>query len=379
MAMRSKKAIIIGAGIGGLAAGIALHQAGMEVEIFERAPAIRELGAGISLWANAIHALHRLGLGDALSTLSVPYAMDGLRSSNGAPLVKISMTELERQIGTAIVVLHRADLLGLLLKALGTQHIRFGASCVGCHLDTQGATASFADGRQVRSDLIVGADGLHSVIRAALHRMQPPRYAGCTAWRAVVPFPAEIQASESWGQGSVFGKVPMRGNQVYWYATKNVPEGERSPNEKAELLRLFQGWHAPIEALIEATDDSAIVRNDIYDRPCLRTWGKGCVTLLGDAAHPMTPFLGQGGCQALEDAVVLGQCVRNAVSIEAALRAYERERVPRANALVKRSRAVGRIAQLQWPLAVTLRNAAFRLASPRLHSSQLARIVGHRV
>ena len=171
----------------------------------------------------------------------------------------------------------------------------------------------------------------------------------------------------------------MTGNHVYWYATRNAPAGKHYPSEKAELLHHFQGWHDPIPELIEATDESAILKNDIYDRPCLKSWGKGCVTLLGDAAHPMTPFLGQGGCQALEDAVVLAQSLRSAAGVEQTLRTYEARRIPRTTALVNRSRMIGRIAQLQNPLAVALRNAAFSLVSPRLQVSQLAQIAGHKV
>jgi 2-polyprenyl-6-methoxyphenol hydroxylase-like FAD-dependent oxidoreductase len=378
--MCATRAVIIGAGIGGLAAGIALREAGLAVEVYERSSVLREVGAGISLWANAIHALELLGLGEALHAASVPYCIDGLRTCRGAQLVSVSASELERRIGTPIVVLPRPNLLALLLSAFGTQNLHCGARCTGFRHDAKRAVACFDDGRQEKADLIVGADGLHSVIRAALHGDRPPRYAGCTAWRAAISFPGHtIEASESWGYGSVFGKVPMYGDQVYWYATKNAPEGQGFASEKAELLRHFQGWHAPIQELIEATDESAILRNDIYDRPCLKTWSQGCVTLLGDAAHPMLPFLGQGGCQALEDAVVLGQCLQGATAVDAALREYEVRRIPRTDLLVKRSQMIGRIAQLQNSVAVALRNAAFALVSPRLQLSQLAQIAGHKV
>lgn len=376
----ARRAIVIGAGIGGLAAAIAIRQAGLQVKVFERAAALRDVGAGISLWANAIHALGRLGLAGPLQAASAPYAIDGLRTWDGRRLVSVSLAELEHQVGVPIVVLHRAELLAMLREACGERDVQLGASCVSVHQDADGVRATFADGSSAQADVLIGADGLYSVVRSALHGERPPRYAGCTAWRAVVPFPAQaVQAAESWGHGSVFGQVPMSGNRVYWYATKNGPEGQRQGNEKAELLRLFHDWHAPIGELIEATDASAILRNDIYDRPGLKSWGRGCVTLLGDAAHPMTPYLGQGGCQALEDAVVLGHCLREARTVEAALRAYERQRIPRANALVDRSRLIGRVAQLEQPWIVYLRNSAFQLVSPSLQARQLARIVGHRV
>jgi FAD-dependent urate hydroxylase len=374
------KALVIGAGIGGLATGIALRRAGMAVEIFEQADTLRDVGAGISLWANAIHALDKLGLGDVIRSASLAYVIDGLRSSQGELLASVSAPELQRRLAVPLVVLHRADLLAALVAAFGREGLYLGRQCTGFHEDASGVTVEFADGSSVQGDLLVGADGLHSVIRTQLHGRQFPRYAGCTAWRAVVSFTAHpVPATESWGCGSVFGQVPMSGQRVYWYATKNMPPGQREANEKAALLEQFRGWHAPIEMLIEATDDAAILRNDIYDRQPLKSWGKGRVTLLGDAAHPMTPYLGQGGCQALEDAVVLAQSLREEGNIESGLRSYESKRIPRANALVSRSRAIGRIAQLQHPWACCLRNSLLKLLTPKLQASQLARIAGHRV
>ena len=375
-----RKAVIIGGGIGGLAAAIALRQAGAEVNVFEQASALGEVGAGISLWANAIHALRKLGVGEALQAASAPYAIDGLRSWDGTHLTSVSMSTLEDKVGVPIVILHRAELLALLRAAIGRENVHLGARCVCFQQDASAVHVQFEGHEPVKADLLIGADGLHSVVRAALHGDQPPRYAGCTAWRAVVPFKVRrVRATETWGSGSVFGQVPMSGNRVYWYATKNGPAGERHASEKSELSRLFRGWHSPIEELIRATDDSIILRNDIYDRPGLKKWGKGRVTLLGDAAHPMTPYLGQGGCQALEDAVVLGECLSNADFDESGLRAYEARRIGRTNALVGRSRLIGRIAQMENPLASWLRNAALRLISPRLQASQLAWIAGHRV
>jgi 2-polyprenyl-6-methoxyphenol hydroxylase-like FAD-dependent oxidoreductase len=275
-----------------------------------------------------------------------------------------------------VIVMHRADLVAALLGAIPTETLSLGSRCISVRQDDGGVTAQLADGRTVSGDLLVGADGLNSVVRAALHGQDSPTYAGCTAWRAVVPFDTRtIRASESWGAGNLFGQVPIRGNRVYWYAAKNTPPGERPASAKAELLHLFGSWHEPIRALIDAADESAILQNDIFDRAPLRSWGTGRITLLGDAAHPMTPFLGQGGCQALEDAVVLGRRLRNAPDVPAALRAYEAERIPRANAFVRRSRLVGRIARLRNPLAVALRNGLFKRLDPQRQARQLARLI----
>jgi 2-polyprenyl-6-methoxyphenol hydroxylase-like FAD-dependent oxidoreductase len=246
--------------------------------------------------------------------------------------------------------------------------------------DPDGARAEFAEGSVARGDVVVGADGLHSVVRAGLHGPAPPAYSGYTAWRAVVPFDTRrVQGSETWGAGARFGMVPMSGNRVYWFATKNVLEGERQGDEKAGLHDLFRGWHDPIGALIDAADPAWILRNDIYDRPVLDRWGRGRVTLLGDAAHPMTPNLGQGACQALEDAVVLARCLQDQPEVATALRAYETQRIPRANALVHRSRQVGRIGQVERRAAVWLRNTMVGLVSPRLQAKQLEAMIGYKV
>ena len=374
------KAIVIGAGIGGLATGIALRRAGVDVRVFERAPELTEVGAGISLWANALHALRKLGVGAAVEAASESYEAGGLRAWDGRLLVTVATDVLERKVGTMCVIMHRAELQQLLLAALGPDTVTLNAQCVHVGQDASGVEARFANGESVRGDVLVGADGLHSVVREALHGAAPPRYSGYTAWRAVVPFDVTgVKASESWGRGARFGIVPMSRSRIYWFATENTPEGGRYADEKAALTGLFGGWHNPIPALIAATPDRDILRHDIYDRPVLRTWGAGRITLLGDAAHPMTPNMGQGACQALEDAVVLAQCLAHAREITGALRSYEQQRIPRANAFVTRSRQVGVIGQLESPLAIRLRDAFFSRLSPRLQANQLARVIGYQV
>ena len=391
MSSRVVRAIVIGAGIGGLATGIALRRAGVQVNVFERAGELNEVGAGISLWANALHALDKLGVGPAIAAASDAYEAAGLRSWDGRTIVNISFDDLQRALGVVCVIMHRAELQSVLLTALGRDALSLGAHCEGVHQDSDGVEAQFADGRRVRGDLLIGADGLYSVVRSALHGRALPRYSGYTAWRAVVTGergggPASIKldmrgvpASESWGCGARFGIVPMSMNRVYWFATQSTAEGGRHANEKAALTDLFGRWHSPIPSLIEATPAVDILRHDIYDRPVLRTWGAGRITLLGDAAHPMTPNLGQGACQALEDAVVLAQCLTGQPDVVAALRSYETRRIPRANSLVSRSRHVGTIGQLESRAAVRLRDALFSRLSPRLQANQLARVIGYRV
>ena len=374
-----RKAVVIGGGIGGLAAAIALIRNGFDVEVFERAHDFQETGAGLSLWANAIDALDDLGLKGFVQSVATPYSIGGLRTWRGDVLNTMSMEDLRRFFSVPVVVVHRAELLDALITHLGISAVRRGYQCVGVREDRNTVVAEFEGGYRAEGDVVVGADGLRSAVRAAVHGASPPRYAGCTAWRSVVPFSRDVQATESWGHGSVFGQVPLSDGRVYWYATENVPEGEaRSADEKRRLLARFGRWHEPIAALIDAAGEAEILRNDIYDRPPLSTWGRGRITLLGDAAHPMTPFLGQGGCQALEDAVTLGRCLGASSDIASGLRAYEAARIPRANRFVRRSRIVGRMARLENPIAVRLRNALVGLSRPRMQARQIARMIERR-
>lgn len=375
----TNRILIIGGGIGGLATAIALRNVGYEVAVFERVAQPREVGAGLSLWANAVKALKQLGLGEMLKAISIPEVQGSIRTWNGTVLTTTSTQELEKALGEPNLIFHRAELHAALLQALPADVVQLGKACTGFQQDANGVTAHFADGDQVRGAALIGADGLHSVVRAQLHGAQPPTYAGYTAWRAVIPFPLErLLPGETWGAGARFGQVPMSGNRVYWFAAQTAPEGAHSPDgEKAELLRICRGWHAPIEALIEATPEAAILRNDIYDRPPLSRWGEQRVTLLGDAAHPMTPNLGQGACQALEDAVVLARCLRNQADVVAALRAYEVQRIPRTSYIVQQSRRVGVIGQWQQPVAVWLRNFLVKNLLARIQTQQIIRLVGY--
>ena len=357
------KAIIIGGGIGGLSAALALRRVGVQSEVFEQAQELREIGAGVGLWANAIRALETLGV--ARRVISLGSRMDRFecRTSTGQVLSAVSFLNLERKLGVPVgVIVHRADLLRELAAGLDKGGIHCDARCVSIENKSDEVIARFADGREVSGDLLVGADGLHSVVRAQLHGAAMPRYAGYTCWRGLaeieVKDPAPGLSFETWGPGARFSIHHCGRGRLFWYATRNVPEGgvDSSAGRKADVQNLFQAWHSPISEVIGATPTAAILRNDIVDRIPSARWGQGRVTLLGDAAHPTTPNLGQGACQAIEDAVFLAASLADNPDVNLALRSYERARYPRTTAITKDSWRYGNVSQWENPFGSWLRN-----------------------
>ena len=366
------RVIVVGAGIAGLSATIALRKAGNEVVVLEQAPRMDPVGAGITLFANALRALDRLGVGEAVAARGAAATRSAILTREGRELTRVPPDLLE---GT--IALHRADLQAELAAAAG--EARLGVQVTVVEQRDDAVVALAADGGEERGDLLVGADGLSSVVRRAVADV-PIRYAGYTAWRGVSSVPVEPgRLTESWGVGERFGLVDIGRGRTYWFATKNAPEGE--PDEpagrKAEILRRFSGWHEPIAAVIEAADEGAILRNDVHYLAPLPRWSDGRVVLVGDAAHATTPGVGQGAAQAIEDAVVLADRLADSDDLNAALAEYEAIRRPRADAVLKMSRRVDRAAQLANPLGWRLRNALVRWQPERAQRRQLEPLVRH--
>jgi 2-polyprenyl-6-methoxyphenol hydroxylase-like FAD-dependent oxidoreductase len=368
-------AIVVGGGIGGLSAAIALRRAGREVTVLERAPELREVGAGLTLMANAVRGLATLGLADAVRRRGLAETAGGLRTSSGRWLSHVGGAELARLLGSTAVGIHRAALHRILRDALPAAVLRTNADVLDVRDESGGAVVEYRQDGELtgaRADLVVGADGIRSVVR---DRLWPgattPVYAGSTAWRAAIRWDAPLPAAISWGHGEEFGMVPIGDGQVYWYGAVWAPPGGTNPDELAAVRERFGSWHDPIPALIAATPPDAVLRNDILhlDRP-LPTYVRGRVVLLGDAAHAMTPNLGQGACQAIEDAVVLGALV----AAGAPLAEYDRQRRPRSQEVAKAAYLIGRVGhQLRNPLAVALRNTVMRLTPARVSLRSMTR------
>jgi 2-polyprenyl-6-methoxyphenol hydroxylase-like FAD-dependent oxidoreductase len=378
--------LIVGGGIGGLTTALACQLRGIRCIVFERAPQLREVGASLILAGNAVKALNKLGLADVLRANAAPLRYSSLRSWRGDVLVELPMREIEQRFGVGAVAVHRAELQAALVQALDPGALRTNMQATACEQDGEGVCVRFASGDSVRGDVLVGADGLYSAVRSQLVGATKPRYAGYTAWRGVTPFTMDAREAqttfETWGVGRRFGFIPLTHGRVSWFAVANAPEGAREENteqEKRCVLDLVASCHAPARAVVEATDASAIIRTDIYDRPPLTAWSQGRITLVGDAAHPMTPNLGQGACQAIEDAYFLAESLKNAPAIPSALRRYEARRINRANTIVQRSRLQGRIAQAERPWAVRARDTIVRLTPSLVFLKQMEWLVDNSI
>jgi len=375
------KVVIVGAGIGGLAAASALRADGHEVTVLERAVEFTPLGAGLSVWPNGSHALRALGLDEVVDSAGVPRGDGGIRRASDGSLIAASNTEeLEARYGAPLALVHRGDLQHALLEAAGPKTVRFGATVAG--VDESGSV-TLADGETLEADVIVGADGIRSVVRERLLGDGEPIASGYVAYRSVVDWPDDVPAGEYWGRGEVFGIAPLSRGRVYWYAALPVKSDEgKDANEQLDRLReRYVSWAAPIPRILAATQNAKLLRHELLGRDPIDRWGIGRVTLLGDAAHPMLPFLGQGACCALEDAVALRGALGEAGDnggVEAELRSYEAERTSRAAGLVKGSRAAGRVAMANSFLGTRLRNLAVGAMPDRMRMRQFDRVVATR-
>ena len=367
------KAIIIGGGIGGMALASALQQQSIEAEVYEQAPALCEVGAGLVLWPNACKALDRLGLLPAMRAVSVPFGESEIKTWHGDHLAALTSPELDNKL-TGGALIHRSQLLSVLTQGLKTPVIHLSARCVGVRQESDHVTALFRDGREASGDLLIGADGVHSAVRSHLFGDVPLRYAGYTVWRGITDVNIDQQiGTESWGPGMRFGCRTTTRGRVYWYATANIPEHQpdNPQGRKAELQTRFRGWHSPVEAILAASDESHILRNAIYNMAFLKRWSVGRTTLLGDATHPLTPNLGQGACQAIEDAVTLAKLLGSATNIEDALQTYESQRIPRTRAVAACARRLGEIGQWENAWARALRNQIVKHIPDRARKRQM--------
>lgn len=370
----SKTISIIGAGIGGLTTALSLRQQGLEVDVYESAPKIRPVGAGIIMASNAMQIFRILGIHEEIEQAGNRISGMLITDQRLKTLSSVDLTEYELRYGVHNIAVHRGALQNILAQHVGDAnlHLSKRLTDIGGNEDFR---LNFEDGSEVHSALVIGADGIGSVVRDRLFEKGRLRNAGQLCWRGRCDFTLsrkyQHQAVEAWGKGSRFGFVRISPQEVYWYALANT--GRVNPAE-ANLTELFSGYHRDIIELIEATDEDRIFFSEIMDLEPLVSWHTGNACLMGDAAHATTPNLGQGACQAVEDAYVLGQLLGTGVPASKAFREYENLRRRKAQEIVDTSWKLGKIAQLENPLAIQLRNVVLLNLPERLSWRQLDRI-----
>jgi len=338
--------VIIGAGMGGLTAALALRQAGFSVEIHERAPVLAPIGAGVSLWSNGVKILKRLGLGGAIQAIGGCMNDMCYMAKDGATLTHFSLAPLLAAVGQRPYPVARADLQSMLLDAVGADQVRLGSSCVGVEQDDGAVTALFSDGRRASGDLLVAADGTHSILRAAvIGRPVERRYAGYVNFNGLVDASPLLAPPDTWitfvGDHQRASLMPVGGGRSYFFFDVPLERGAAPlyPGVAAELAHHFRGWAEPVQRLIGTLDPARVARLEIFDIDPLPALVRGRVALLGDAAHSMVPDLGQGGCQAMEDAWVLANLLLTTeIGVADALVRYEAARRERTADITLRAR-----------------------------------------
>lgn len=340
--------IVIGAGIAGLATAVALQRRGHDVSVVEERRDTTS-GAGISIWPNALAALDRIGLGAEVRTAGGRISGGALRRPDGTWLRRPSADRMISALGEPLVVVRRVTLRDILTAALAPGTVEYGVAAAEILTTTGPVTVRLADSSVRAADAVIGADGTHSRIAQHLNGPLRQRYAGYTAWRGVASYALDPDlAGETMGAGIEVGHVPLGSEHTYWFATERTAEGGRSPDgELTHVRSLLAGWAEPLPSILAATSPADVLRNDLYDRAFARRWTSDCVALIGDAAHPMRPHLGQGGCQGIEDAAVLADFVDMCPDVATAFTRYADFRRPRVRALVRESRMVGEMVNLR--------------------------------
>ncbi len=361
---KKTKVIIVGGGIAGLAMGRALDIIGMDYIILERSPVISEVGTGIAIWSNGAFCLKRLGLEDQFERKSLHYDKSCFLNHKGKTLLNMDLSDCKKKFGASSSRIHRAELIDILLCSVKSENVLLNSEVQSFLESDTGVTVQLVSGKKIEGDILIGADGIHSVIRKHLRDDRQPKYAGYTCWRGLIAIDRVSPLFRSkgvlgMGPGCLFGFDRLRGRKAYWFAATLV-RPDSSKECKLEMLKKkFFEWPKSIRDIIDYTPENYIIRHDILYLDPKKNWGKGKCTLIGDSAHGATHDLAQGACMALEDAVELAYLFSMYSNKEQALRVFEKKRYARTADMIKKSRLVGKASILSHPFPVAIRNLVF--------------------
>lgn len=369
---------IIGGGIAGLTAAIALKQKGFDATIFEAVPEIKAVGAGLVLATNAMKALRKIGIAEDIINAGSLLPSITIYDSKGRVINKTNSTILGEKYGLDNLTIHRSALHNVLLNKFDQKRVYTGKKLTDVDQEAEGLKLYFEDGSVHSARYLVAVDGIHSVVRKKIMPNAVLRYAGYTCWRAVIDRSSFNlnETSETWGTARRFGLVPMKDNQLYWFACMNEPiQNSRMKHFTIEvLLKQFSNFHYPIPQVLKATRNEQLIWNDIVDLKPVSQFAFDKILLIGDAAHATTPNLGQGACQAIEDAVILADELSQHRDVIQAFRRFERRRIKRTRYIVNASRKIGSIAQLENNFLAGVRNFILRTMPSKINERQIRKL-----
>ncbi|MFC6999489.1 FAD-dependent monooxygenase [Rufibacter roseus] len=369
---------IIGGGIAGLSTAIALQKIGLSTTIFDAAPKFEPVGAGLALAANAIKGFLRLGIAEEV--ISKGNCLNGFHifDANGKLINRTDSRAMSQKYGLDNFVIHRASLHQVLVAQLPQNSMRAEKKAIRADQTAKGVTVHFQDNTSATFDYVIVADGINSLLRQQLLPSSKPRYAGYTCWRGVIDNPGHQAqyASETWGRAGRVGWTPLADNKIYWFACVNSPQN--NPKMKAmeaeDLQRHFHGYHSPISSLFAHTKPDQLLWHDIYDLKPIQNFAFQNILFIGDAAHATTPNMGQGACQAVEDAVVFADELQKDFDFPAAAQRFEQRRIPRTHWITRQSRFLGEVAQSSNPFFISLRNFGLRNLPNWVNEKQLEKV-----
>ena len=351
---------IIGAGIGGLTTALTLKQRGLNVNIFESSAEIKSVGAGIILANNAMQVFQKLGLQEKIENAGNKISFMKITDEQLKPLSVVNLVEYEQKYGVSNIAIHRGELQKILANEIGFDNINLSKRLSKIEKNRL-FKLTFEDNSTIESKLVIGADGIKSVVRNQLFKKSTLRNPNQICWRGIceidLPQKYHNELNEAWGKGKRFGFVKISDKKVYWYALVNSKNVEISD---VNLTDFFSEFHSDILYILSATKKEQIIVSDILDLKPIDKWQRENVCLVGDAAHATTPNLGQGACQAIEDAYVLGKLLDNGMAIENTFKAYENLRRKKAHTIVNTSWTIGKMAHIENKFGIWLRNFAMK-------------------